>query len=231
MQRYEAMPSKYTWSYSSMSLFQQCPRKYYRLRVVKDIVEPPQAHLDYGKEVHKAAEDYVCNDISLDPKYAFIKPALDALKSLPGMKLCEYEMGLTKDFEPCGFFDENVWFRGIADLLIIDGNRAHLVDYKTGKSSQYADTKQLELLSLAVFKHFPQVETIRAGLVFVVAEDLVRAEYKTGVQEAAWQKWLPEIQRLEKAYETEVWNAKPNFTCRKFCPVKDCEHNGKGEWR
>ena len=221
----------YTWSYSSISLFQQCPRKYYRLRVVKDIVEPPAAHLDYGTAVHQAAEDYVCNDKALDPKYAFIKPVLDQLKSLPGTKLCEYEMGLTKDFQPCGFRDENVWFRGIADLLIIDGDQAKLIDYKTGKKSQYADTKQLELLALLVFKHFPYVQSIRAGLVFVVAEDLVKAEFHAEVQEGAWQRWLPEIQRLEKAMETEVWNARPNFTCRKFCPVVDCEHNGKGEFR
>lgn len=225
------MSNKYTWSYSSISLFQQCPRKYYRLRIVKDIVEPPQQHLIYGTEVHQAAEDYVCNDKSLDPRYGFLRPTLDALKALPGMKLCEYEMGLTKEFEPCGFRDENVWFRGIADLLIIDGEQAHLVDYKTSKSSQYADRKQLELLALLVFKHFPYIKSIKAGLVFVVAEDLVKAAYDTDIQEKAWSKWLPEIQRLEKAMETDVWNAVPNFTCRKFCPVLDCEHNGKGIYK
>ena len=225
------MSNKYTWSYSSISLFQQCPQKYYRLRIKKDIVEPHQPHLDYGKEVHKAAEEYVCNDKSLDPRYDFLKPYLDGLKQLPGMKLCEYEMGLTKDFKPCGFYDPDVWFRGIADLLIIDDDKAKLIDYKTGKSSQYSDTKQLELLALLVFKHFPHVQYIRAGLVFVVAEDLVKAEYVAEVQEQAWQRWLPEIQRLEKALETDVWNARPNFTCRKFCPVVDCEHNGKGEYR
>ena len=199
--------------------------------MVKDIVEPPQQHLTYGTEVHQAAEDYVCNDKAIDPKYAFIKPTLDALKSLPGMKLCEYELGLTKEFEPCGFRDENVWFRGIADLLIIDGDKAHLVDYKTGRSSQYADTKQLELMSLLVFKHFPYVKSVKAGLVFLVSEDLVKAAYAHDSQDKAWAKWLPEIQRLEKAMETDVWNARPNFTCRKFCAVVDCEHNGRGEYR
>jgi hypothetical protein len=225
------MSNNYTWSYSSLSLFQQCPRKYYRLRVVKDIVEPPQDHLTYGTAVHEAAENYVCHDKTLDPKYGFLKPTLDALKSLPGEKHCEYEMGLTKDFTPCGFKDPNVWFRGIADLLIIDGNKAHLIDYKTSKSSQYADRKQLELLALLTFKHFPQIESIKAGLVFVVAESLVKAAYTHDVQEGAWAKWLPEIQRLEKAIETGVWNPVPNFTCRKFCPVQDCEHNGKGIYR
>ena len=218
---------KYTWSYSSISLFQQCPRKYYRLRVLKDIVEPPQAHLDYGSAVHKAAEDYVCGGIDIPEKYGFIKTPLDALKILPGEKYCEYEMGLTKDFKPCVFRDPDVWFRGIADLLIIDGDEAKIVDYKTGKSAQYADTKQLELLALLVFKHFPQVKHVKAGLVFLVAESLVKAEFTEDQQSIAWTKWLPEIERLETALETDVWNPKPNFTCRKFCAVVDCEHNGK----
>lgn len=221
------MVDKYTWSYSSISLFQQCPRKYYRLRVTKDIVEPPQAHLMYGTAVHKAAEDYVCGGVALPPQYEQFKVHLDRLKGLPGDKYCEYEMGLTKDFEPCDFKAPDVWFRGIADLLVIDGDKARIVDYKTGRSSEYADTKQLELLSLLVFKHFPQVTSVKGGLLFLVAEDIVGAEYGADKQDQSWQKWLPEITRLETAYETGVWNAKPNFTCRKFCAVADCEHNGK----
>lgn len=217
----------YTWSYSSISLFQQCPRKYYRLRVAKDIVEPPQQHLIYGTDVHKAAEDYVCKGIDLPAKYSAFKNMLDTLKKIPGEKHCEYEMGLTKDLEPCAFKAPDVWFRGIADLLVIDGDSAHIIDYKTGKSSQYADTKQLELLALLTFKHFRQVKTIKAGLVFLVATDLVKAKFEESVQQSAWQRWMPEIQRLESAFQTNVWNPKPNFTCRKFCAVVDCEHNGR----
>jgi hypothetical protein len=218
---------KYTWSYSSISLFQQCPRKYHRLRVVKDIVEPPQQHLIYGTDVHEAAENYVCKSIDLPAKYSAFKNILDTLKKIPGEKYCEYEMGLTKDLEPCAFKASDVWFRGIADLLVIDGDSAHIIDYKTGKSSQYADTKQLELLALLTFKHFPQVKIIKAGLVFLVATDLIKAKFEEGVQASAWQRWMPEIQRLESAYQTNVWNPKPNFTCRKFCAVVDCEHNGR----
>ena len=157
----------YTWSYSSISLFQQCPRKYHRLRVVKDIVEPVQEHLLYGSAVHKAAEEYVRDGTPIPEKYAFIQEYLDPLKAMPGEKLCEYEMGLTKDMQPCGFRDKGVWFRGIADLLVINGDKARIVDYKTSKSSRYADKKQLELLSLLTFKHFPQVKTIKAGLLFL----------------------------------------------------------------
>jgi hypothetical protein len=222
---------KFTWSYSSLSLFQQCPRKYYRLRVAKDIKEGETEALIYGKEVHKAAEDYVKDGTPIPEKFKFIKPYVDPLKELPGEKLCEHQMGLTEKLEPCGFFDKEVWWRGVADLLVINGDKAHLIDYKTGKSSQYADVKQLELLAMATFKHFPEIQKIKAGLIFFVAQDLVKTDFVIDQQETLWSKWLPELSRLDKSYDVDVWNPKPNFTCRKFCPVKDCEHNGKGEWR
>lgn len=217
---------QYTWSYSSISMFMQCPRKYFHMRVARDVVEPPQPHLMYGTEVHKAAEDYAASSTPIPEKYAFIKPYVDMVLAVPGDRHCEYEMGLTKKFEPCAFNAEDVWFRGIADLLVIDGDTARIVDYKTGKNSVYADTKQLELLSLLVFKHFPQVRNVKAALLFLVARDLVKAEFTQEREHIAWQSWLKEIDRLEQCYEKGIWNPRPNFTCRKFCAVKQCEHNG-----
>lgn len=216
-----------TWSYSSLSLFQQCPKKYYHLRVAKDIKEPETEHLMYGKLVHEAAEFYIKNNTPIPPEFAFIQPHLDKLKGLGDTHLCEYRMGLTRNLEPCDFFDKDVWWRGVADLIVLKGETAFLVDYKTGKSSRYADTKQLEILSLALFKHFPEVKKIRAGLLFVVANDFVKADYDTSAPEIYWVKWLNETKQLETAYESGTWNAKPNFSCKNFCAVTSCLHNGK----
>ena len=219
---------KYTWSYSGISLFKQCPKKYHRLKVVKDIVEPVQDHLLYGTAVHKAAEDYVRDGVPVPEKYGFIKEQLDALMKIKGDRYCEYEMGLTRDLQPCGFKAEDVWWRGIADLIIVDGEKAYLVDYKTSKSSKYADPEQLELLSLALFKHFPQVKKVKAGLLFVVVKDFVKVEYANDENAGkAWVKWLGVTHTLETCMTNNVWNAKPNFTCRGWCPVTDCMHNGK----
>jgi hypothetical protein len=220
----------YTWSYSSLDLFKQCPHKYYRIRVKKDIVEPQSDHLLYGNEMHKAAEEFIRDGTPIPAKFAFVEEPLRALQSLDGDKLCEHKMGLTKNLEPCGFFAEDVWWRGIADLLIINGDQASLVDYKTGKSSKYADTKQLEILSLATFKHFPQVKRVKAGLLFVVAKDFVKASFSAEDQGVSWMSWLEDTARLEKSLELDVWNPRPNFSCSKWCPVKDCVHNGKGAY-
>jgi hypothetical protein len=201
------------------------------LRVLKDITEPETTAILYGKEVHLALEEYIRDGKPIPAQFKEFTDIADMLKAMPGDKLCEYKMGLTKDIQACGFFDENVWFRGVADLLIINGDTARVIDYKTGKSSEFADKKQLELMALALFKHFPKVRTVKAGLIFLVANDFIKANFEKKDAPITWLKWIQETDRLEEAHEVNVWNPKPNFTCRKYCLVKDCEHNGKGHYR
>jgi hypothetical protein len=214
------------WSYSSMSLFQQCPKKYYHLRVAQDAADPPSEQMRYGLEVHKAAEDYVRDGTPIPEKFAYMQEPLDRLKQMKGDTYCEYKMGITRDLKACSFGSKDAWWRGIADLLIINGDKARVVDYKTGKN-QYADTKQLELLALATFKHFPQVVSVSAGLLFVVHTAFIKEKFHTDEQEQRWGKWLQQTSQLDEAFETNTWNPKQNFTCRSWCPVTTCSHNGR----
>ena len=142
-------------------------------------------------------------------------------------KLCEYEMGLTENLEPCGFKDPGVWRRGIADLIILRGDTAFVLDYKTGKSAKYADKGQLELMTLAVFKHFPQVNRVKSGLLFVIANAFPKAEYTREDESNLWQKWLIDYAKMKMAYETNVWNPRTSGLCKKHCVVLACPHNGR----
>lgn len=218
-----------TWSYSSLSLFKQCPRKFYRLRVAKDIVEPPAEHLIYGNAVHKAAEEYGRDGTPIPEKFGFIKPHVDAVLEIDGTKYFEHQMGLKEDKSPCGFYDSDAWWRGIADFMVVPNNssQAFIIDYKTGKSAKYADTDQLEILALATFAHFPNVSKIKAALLFLVSEELISTDISRDNIDKLWTKWEVPTTRLSAAYENGVWNPSPNFTCRKWCPVADCEHNGR----
>lgn len=219
---------KIKWSYSSLSLFQQCPKKYYHLRIAKDIKDRPSPQMRYGLDMHKAAELYVRDNVPLPAGFAFMKDPLDKLKNMDGEKFCEIRLGLNEDLEACKYSDKDVWWRGIADLLIINGDEARVVDYKTGKNA-YPDTKQLEVLSLAVFKHYPQVKVVKAGLLFVIHVDFVKVNFARENQQILWSKWIPETDRLANAYATNVWNPKINFTCSEWCPVVSCSHNGKSK--
>jgi hypothetical protein len=214
------------WSYSKIKAFEQCPKQFYHDKILKEVPFKETEATMYGTAFHTAAEDYIGKDVPLPGKFSFAQKMLDSLKSKNGDKLCELKLGITEDLEPCGFYDDNVWFRGIADLIILDGDLAWVIDYKTGKSSKYADKGQLELMALSVFKHYPQVKTIRAGLVFVISNDLVKGTYTEYDKPSLWEKWLSKYKQMETAAETDMWNAKPNGLCRRHCPIIECVHNG-----
>lgn len=222
------------WSYSSITLFDQCPKKYYHLRVAKDIKEPDSEAMMYGKDVHTAAENFMRDGTPVPEKYAFMRPMLEKLQAIPGDKHCELKMGLKKvdgRLMPCGFFDKEVWFRGVADLLIInkDKGEGRVIDYKTGKSAKYADTKQLALMAACVFAHFPTITVVKSGLLFVVSEEFVKAQFKAETGYSIFSELDDTLTAREAAYESEVFNPKRNFSCKAWCPVLICPHNGRSE--
>lgn len=223
------MKSPAPWSFSRIKAFEQCPRQFYNMKVVKTYPSPETDAMRYGTLVHEAAEFYIRDNTPVPKKYTYIKPTLDALNKKVGDKLCEYKLGLTADLEPCSFDASSVWFRGIADLIILNSDRgtAYAIDYKTGKSAKYADTGQLELMALAIFKHFPEVTKVRAALVFLVADKLVKSQYHKQEEPELWRKWLAKYSAMEQAYESDVWNASPSGLCRAHCAVLTCPHNGR----
>jgi hypothetical protein len=216
-----------TWSHSSLKDYEGCPRRYHEVKVLKNYPFKDTDATLYGKELHTAAELYIKEGTPLPPQFAFIKDTLDALKAKPGRKLCEHEMGVTKDLKPCKFMDKEVWVRGIADLLIIDDENltAKVVDYKSG-NNKYPDREQLKLMALMVFAHFPHIRRVSGALLFVVKEDIAKASFMVGEAEEYWWDYRERVARIEQAHETGVWNPKPTPLCG-WCPVSSCEHNRK----
>jgi hypothetical protein len=116
-------------------------------------------------------------------------------------------------------------------LIIINKEKgeARVIDYKTGKSAKYADTKQLALMAACVFTHFPEVKTVKAGLLFVVSDEFIKADYKAETGFNVFSELDGTLVARETAYETGVFNPKRNFTCKAWCPVLSCAHNGRSE--
>lgn len=214
------------WSHSSLKTFQQCPRKYYHLKVAKDVVDKPHEAALYGSAVHLAAEEHVRDDKPLPKKYDYMQPILDSLKRIPGDRYCEIKLGLTRELDCCDFNAKNVWWHGIVDLLIVNEETGlgHMVDYKTSKSARYADPQQLDLMAVAVFAKFPTLTKLKSALLFVVSNEFVRKEHHAEQRKKYMEGVMPDLNRLESAFNSGVWNPITGPLCR-FCPVKQCEHN------
>ena len=217
------------WSYSSLKTFDQCPKKYFHLRIKKDYKDEDSTATIYGKELHKAAEDFISLGTPIPARFAFVAETLEALKKIEGDKHCEIKLGVAKregKFAPCDFFAKDVWWRGIADLLIVNKEKrtAYLVDYKTSKNAKYADTKQLDLLAGAVFVHYPEIVEIKSALLFVVSNEIVRKKHEYIMKTSYLNSMEPELIRLEAAIKNDVWNPVSGPLCR-YCPVTECAHN------
>lgn len=215
--------AEFTWSYSSLKEFQNCPKKYQEVRILKNYTHQDTPQTIYGKEVHKALEDYVRSNTALAKNYERFKELVDNLVDIQGDKYCEYEMALTKEKHPCKFEDDNRWVRGIADLLIIDNDVAYVVDYKTG-SNKYPDPKQLRLMALMVFAHFPNVQIVKAGLLFLAHDHFIPEEYKRGDVDKMWKQFTAPLTRLSASYDNNSWMANPGPLC-KYCPVSTCTYH------
>lgn len=211
------------WSYSSIKTFEQCPKKYFHLKVAKDVKDEPGEAADYGTAVHLAAEEFIRDGKPIPEKFAYIRPIVERLAELPGDKMAELKLGIRKDFSPCGFFDKDVWWRGIADLLVIDGHKAWCVDYKTGKSARYADTKQLDLLAGAVLSHFPEVTKIKSSLIYVVSGELIPKTHVITERSQYLSVFDTQLDQLDAAMENGVWNPVSSGLCP-WCPVTSCEN-------
>lgn len=209
------------WSYSSLKDYINCPKQYYHTKVAQDFLKKDTDQIQYGKEVHKALEDYVCRGVPLVKNYQRFQKPLDALLEINGDRYCEYEMALTKEKEPCAFDSETRWVRGVTDLLVIDGTDAYIIDYKTG-SNKYPDSKQLKLMALMTYAHFPSVEKIKAGLLFVLHNSFISEEYTRNEINKLWNNFLPHLSQLEMSFASNTWVVKPGGLCG-WCPVNTCK--------
>jgi len=216
-----------TWSHSALKDFEGCAKRYHEVKVLKRYPFTDTKHTIYGKDVHKAIEDYGRDGVPLPPEFMIFQPVVDALLAKPGRKLFEHEMALTKDLRPCDFKSDDRWVRGIADLLIVndDNLTARVVDWKTG-NDKYPDRDQLTLMSLMVFAHFPHIRSVSSALFFIVKGSMVKHKMAREDADAAWWDYRERVAKLEAAHEFGVWNPSQSPLCG-WCPVKECTFNTK----
>jgi len=194
------------------------------MKVLKEFEDVETDAMRYGTQMHEAAEHYVRDRTPLPSEFEYVHSALDSLLSIKGDRLCEYKMGLTENLKPCGFFAPDVWWRGIADLLILNGDKAFIIDYKTSKNTNYADTRQLDLLAGATFIHYPEVKKVKSALSFVVCKGFITKDHTVDMYKSYMSVFDSELERIEVALEKDVWNPVESGLCG-FCPVTSCEHN------
>ena len=236
-----SQPSIKTWSFSRLSVFEQCKFRA-KLAYIDKIPEPPRElppgkteHAnDRGTRIHEGAELFVKNEnrIELLPELNHFKPELERLRELyqQGKVSLEGEWALDRLWRPVGWNAPDAWVRMKLDAFVrLSPRHAVVIDYKTGKKygNEVKHGEQGQLYQLSCFVRFPELERVTVEFWYTDQNDITQTDFSRAVG----MRFQPTFERRGKEItETRAFTPSPNkYSCR-WCPYgpKGTGHCDKG---
>jgi hypothetical protein len=209
------------WSYSALSTFEQCPKKYYHLRIAKDVKDEDSEDAAEGRAVHEALYARVVKGTPLPlPMRVYERMALKFI-SLPGTKSGELKLALNENLEPTGFFAKDVWVRAVADLVIDHPSGCVIVDWKTGKQKDSWD--QLVLSAAVLAQHMPEADNFRLVYAWLRDGQCTGRRFTRAELLGTWSGYIERVNKMYAAGKTTNFPARSSRLCG-WCPVKQCPH-------
>lgn len=164
------------WSYSRLKLYEQCPLKF-KLKNLDKLPEPKSPHAQRGIDIHKKGENYLLGKLSRVPKeYSAFAEEMRQLKKHEAS--AEEKWAFTRDWEPTGYFDRDVWVRQITDASVVyEDGVVDVYDFKTGRIYDDYDD-QMEMFATGAMSIFELVEEVRTNLLFLDVGKPIRQSFK-----------------------------------------------------
>lgn len=211
-------------SYSSIKLYENCPLRYYRQRIIKDVSDPGGEASKHGERIHTFLENRLKDDKLLPQEVAHYEPLCSMVEriSRQGQLEVEKELVLNDNLTPTGWWDADAWLRSKLDILVINEHDAVVMDWKTGKRKP--DFFQMQIFAAQVFKHYPEVERVKTTLVWLKTMEIDTETYNRTDVNVVWAEIMKRIQRIHTSAEHDNWPAKPSGLCG-YCPCRhDCDY-------
>ena len=219
------MSSVMPLSFSRLSTFEQCEARFDYQYVSKRVKDQSNEASEYGDRVHKVLEAYGRGELDTGTLTAEGAKTLatwgvlvDKIMARSGDKFFEHQMSVNKQLQPVDWFASDVWIRSIADVLVVDGDTAYCLDYKTGKVKD--NPTQLQLFAAMVMWHFPQVNTVKTSFIWLKFNETTNSTYERRFLDALWRALEPRFTRVQDVIELGVYKAKPSGLCP-WCPAKE----------
>lgn len=215
----------FTWSYSALTQYENCPRAYHWKYVLRNKEAKTEQQL-WGDRVHKALEQRALGKPLPETmaQYEVYGQRIDKMKLTGATMFVENKWAINRKFQATGFFDSDVWGRAIADLAFVGSRVAHTFDYKTGK--QKSDFDQADIVAAFGFIQWPAVEVIDFKYVWLQTGNTTSEIYEK--KEDLWSKIMPRLVRMETAVAQGAFEEKPSGLCG-WCPVLECNFNTKAK--
>lgn len=239
-----------TWSFSRLKDFESCHYKAF----LKYSEKRSQEHMDMtaadrGSMIHKACEAFVKREGPLIKEMKRFTEYFENLKTKyeEGLVELEENWGFTKDWEPTGWFDEDVWCRMKLDNFIYDDLRidvnemvtewtkqpisATATDYKSGKKfgNEVSHGQQGQIYVLGSFLRYPTLEECNVNFIYL-DHPIGTSSTRYYTREKAM-KFLPSWnERALRMTTAEEFPPNPNKITCMWCPYGPQHGDGSCQW-
>lgn len=170
------------YSYSRISTYDKCPKKFYYKYIEKVQVDTDNPIFERGKYIHLLLEHYP-NQPEFEFKFKQVKNEQNNIINIINttcstdkkikylfsndVMLCrEKQFYLDDNFKPCT--EDEQRFNGVIDYVgKTEDDKMIIVDWKSGNTTKHASFDQLRLYSIWGFEKFPELNTIKLFLYFI----------------------------------------------------------------
>jgi len=215
---------KLAHSYSSIKMFENCPKRYYHQRITKEVTDTGSDATRHGERIHADLEHRLVNQKPLTydtEQYEVLCQTIEVLAT-GGELHAERQLCLNENLTPTSWYAKDAWLRSILDVLILKDDEAIVMDWKTGK--RRPDFTQLQLFALQVFKHFPEIKSVKSSFVWLRDMEMDTEVFTVDKTNLMWADMLSRIERIQQSLDNDNWPAKPSGLCN-WCPAKNiCEY-------
>ena len=207
-------------SYSALKLYENCPKQYYMQKISKEIKPSFGEASIYGNRIHDQLEARLKNGTPLPDESSKHEALAAAFEAMSGELVAEQEFTLNASLEKVGWWDADAWLRAKLDVLNIDGDAAVVGDWKTGK--RRPDFFQMELFAILVFKLYPDVQRVKAALIWLKTGEMDTETYTRADAPRIWSNFMAKVGRIENSLAKNEWPAKPSGLCP-WCPASHAQ--------
>jgi hypothetical protein len=207
-------------TYTALHTFKNiCEHQSYRRFVRKDIKFTPTPASEFGNAVHTAMAARLVAKTPLPPDFRQWEGFAHPFEQYH--VLTEQKLAMTVEGYATRYFDANAWFRGQADLVVRQGSRAYIIDWKTG-NSKYEDPFELQTNAVLIRVHHPKIERI-VGSYAWLKENRMSQIYDCSDFKGTFAEIKRLMDLITEKRQTGDFIKRKSGLCG-HCPVEDCEN-------
>ena len=214
-------------SHSSLALFEQCPYRYMRERIRRDVPYVQNEAAKWGDQVHTGIEKFFETGDMPDYLYSYQEWIMHAA-NLRGERMIEAKLAVNRQWHPVAYSDPTAYFRGKVDLSLLREDECIFVDWKTG-NSKYGDGGQAQRYAAMLMVHYPEIDRVRTRFVYFKDDAVHRKEFTRDQLLDLTNEVDSLVEQIEHCIAVDGWHKKSGPLCRSYCDVLDCEYNGKSK--